>query len=867
MNVDLEQGIEGPVVSNDDAAQHVDDADIDLLFQRPYSTNRSTFAVVAVLLVLINSFGLHNFVATEIIESPPQGFSPTDIFRKHMNKSQNFSDTFVQRIEVHSAELRLRVNATFANESSRVAIVEASNADLIQAQLDDEHVARLQYDSMVSYLKGWTRAGNRIPYYSTVATKDQLIFETSLQLENGAIVKELGQDSLQLKRSLAARVEYDQEYLLNKTAGLIPNIIPDISASLIELPNLEEEIRGAVLAARDKVIGPLVAARHYCGDIYDSLKEKLVETQLGLMLIGVDYLTLLETVMQFYSILDSINFIGLDANLFPRIDLGSFPSPEFYTPDITVFPIKADFLAPLDASIALLEEALTALVREIVDRIDVQVDINAATIISQLVEALTPNDYHPPAIVYGKDGKVLSPSEAFHLDAKITANLTSQANKAPPLPVAFPETPPAIRDVKFDTAPLGLIQTSYQSILVQIPDLDKLFPPILKRLFQKLWEYWVLLEYVIFKIVAAMQAFYAFTEGTAVPEPVLDIRTRAEKRHQKKMKSSKWIKVCGFLSNQIIISIVQLLVATCLVGLLVLAGRQYYVQEFEPNCILSRKGTSTGNRLVGSAAYNQALSSGHERAIDLNVQSHLYMQQQCQLHSFKAYAGFNSQVLEFETSKAKTVVDAKRVQDIQLTVDTYTLCQQHELACQTPDAGFNCTLVGNPCTFVHANVQVSATLLHDVEYTCTYVESENMIVKETTALIQEELDVQEGWCVVEWYFLSWAWRLAYTIFGFTALRQAFNWTMSGLVLYNWTKLRPEKYKSNCTTDLDGHFTQPEYGDPEEWKKASTEYKLTKGRFAKLYIMGGVGVLFLYIAVILHTAEVSTSPVWFDGSNP
>jgi hypothetical protein len=158
-------------------------------------------------------------------------------------------------------------------------------------------------------------------------------------------------------------------------------------------------------------------------------------------------------------------------------------------------------------------------------------------------------------------------------------------------------------------------------------------------------------------------------------------------------------------------------------------------------------------------------------------------------------------------------------------------------------------------------------LLHDVEYTCTYVESENMIVKEMTELIQEELDVQEGWCVVEWYLLSWAWRFAYTVFGYAALRLAFNWIMAGLVLYHWTKLRPEKYKSNCTTDLDGNFTQPEYGDPEEWKKASMEYKLTKGRFAKLYIAGGVLVIFLYVAVILHTAEVSAAPVWFDGFDP
>jgi hypothetical protein len=110
-----------------------------------------------------------------------------------------------------------------------------------------------------------------------------------------------------------------------------------------------------------------------------------------------------------------------------------------------------------------------------------------------------------------------------------------------------------------------------------------------------------------------------------------------------------------------------------------------------------------------------------------------------------------------------------------------------------------------------------------------------VIVDNRRERLNEELEVQENWCLVEWWVIGHAWRALYVLVGFALLHKAFVLIQDGLIRFHWTRLIPEKYRSNCTTEVEGGFTQPEYSDPEEWKRASTEYKRTKNRYAGLSV--------------------------------
>jgi hypothetical protein len=171
-------------------------------------------------------------------------------------------------------------------------------------------------------LQAWSRVGKEeVPYFPNATDKDTFFLQTMLNLENGEIIKELAGEFISLSEQLAARDEYDVEYLQNKTSsGLLPTLIPDIVADV----DIGER---RVVRVYDGPIAELRPVQDYIADVYQSLSLQPLETEIAFeAVVAVNYYDALirRTVLRFYEILDSIYVIGLDSSLFPRVILTCF---------------------------------------------------------------------------------------------------------------------------------------------------------------------------------------------------------------------------------------------------------------------------------------------------------------------------------------------------------------------------------------------------------------------------------------------------------------------------------------------------------------------------------------------------------------
>jgi hypothetical protein len=191
-------------------------------------------------------------------------------------------------------------------------------------------------------------------------------------------------------------------------------------------------------------------------------------------------------------------------------------------------------------------------------------------------------------------------------------------------------------------------------------------------------------------------------EGTAISEPVLDIRTKAEQRQRKNQKKGKWRLLASFIYHPLVVPVARQLLFSVIAAVIILGGRSYFFHEFEQSCILSKNGTGTGHATILPWTETLALTDGIQRANDLNLQNHLYTQQQCQARVIHTYEAFQRQDFERNNTKARIQFYATRIQGIRQQVDTNALCQQHQLACQTGDVRFDSpileggAIVGNP---------------------------------------------------------------------------------------------------------------------------------------------------------------------------
>lgn len=837
------------------------------LFRHSYNRNRCLFAMIDVALLLLNSFWAHRQIAITIIAVPS-----VDIFSlpgQFQNSTKDFSNSFVAQLDADNAVIRKDINETLARETSRVEDLLSNNTEKLRARLREERTIRSEYNNKALYLQSWSRVGNTVPYQATVTQEDQLTLETALSLENGAIIQELAGDSISLTEQLRARYDYDVEYLRSKTVGLIPSLIPNITASL-QLPGLDADIRARVLITYKQLAAQLQPVRDYIAYYYESINLQLPETELAFSEISVKYELLIKTVRQFYEILDNINIVGFSGGIFPRIDIRikAFPHPASFLPDAIGFPGIIDFMKPFDDVLLRLENPFDKLAVDIFELVDLTLDAKVGEVVAALIAALSPDDYFPPTIDY--QGNDMSPSDALLLNGEITANLTTQANLLPN-PTIFVEEPSIkIPEIVFKAKDFEFARGVVDLFAWSMPNLD-IYVSLLREIFLFLWGYYVMVEVFFINIYRALRKVYEYFEGTAVPLPAIDLRTKAEKEDVKKRKRSKCNTALGYVFHPLIGKLVTQLIPLMILSAFIFAGCNYYVYEFHPNCVLSSTGTSIGNFAVGPFLYNQALAAGQEHAINLSLMNHVHIQEQCQLRSFSTYDAYQQQVVGYEESRFKSVRDLKGLQKIRELVDMDMLCEQHERACSGADPQLNCpiledgSIVGNPCDSVSSDTQIINEVLEVVEFNCDSVPQGELTLDGMRERVQQELEVEENWCVVEWWFLGHLGRVVFVLVGYIALYQSFRWIIDGLQTFYWHLLRPEWWKIQCTADRNGNFTQPEYSDPEAKAKCIREWEFVNRCLGASKLLLGISIFAAWVFIALATWHLQMVPSWYAGS--
>ena len=223
------------------------------LFRAPYNRNRVLFGLFDIVLILANSITLHRYIAQHIIKVP-ETETVLNIKSDLFNRTEQFSLNFLQYVEEKGAATRMSIETSLVNQSTALQTKVDANAGTVRLQLDQESEIRYTYATTADYLRAWTKGGNELPYHSSTTETEQVALATMLNLEDGTVVQELQRSSNDLKASLSARVQYDQEYLANKTNAIV-EALPQLRARF-EPP----DIRKGVLTIVDETKLPFVTA-------------------------------------------------------------------------------------------------------------------------------------------------------------------------------------------------------------------------------------------------------------------------------------------------------------------------------------------------------------------------------------------------------------------------------------------------------------------------------------------------------------------------------------------------------------------------------------------------------------------------------
>eukprot|EP00543_Licmophora_paradoxa_P002754 CAMPEP_0202445508 /NCGR_PEP_ID=MMETSP1360-20130828/4319_1 /ASSEMBLY_ACC=CAM_ASM_000848 /TAXON_ID=515479 /ORGANISM="Licmophora paradoxa, Strain CCMP2313" /LENGTH=844 /DNA_ID=CAMNT_0049061805 /DNA_START=61 /DNA_END=2595 /DNA_ORIENTATION=+ len=834
------------------------------LFQAPYNTNRLLIALLEVSLLLLNSFALHQYTASKIIDIP-QTKHLLDNLRHFNNRTQTVSDSLIDEIEQQNQQIRTEINATFQRRFDYTMTRIQHNELIVTKIVQEEKIQRAQHGSVADYLQAWDRARNPIPYLETATEDDMTLLETTFFLQNSDTVQDLSSQYQELESSIHASVDYHLEYLHNLT-GRPLDFLEHIQHKL-QAPNL----RGAALDLpledfRDNLIRSLQEIRENFQIQYEFLKARLEEAQLAFEELAMTYQALYDLVVSLNAALRKIHLgtLGFTSAVVPDIDLNLFPPVELYRPDIVALPSVDFVLQPLDDLIIQLDADFDVLGDEILASLQNAITSNLQQIYNEFAKILLLDDYDPPPIIFR--GLLLSLQDALSVQSELNLNITHQVT-LPSVPYISDVPPINIPPVTpFADVSLSFARPSIDLLSWRIPDLGE---------YVLLWDeilvwvamYWSIIEPFVINVYRALKRLFEYFEGTAVPLPVIDLRTVEEKIEKKKQsqKSKLQDALAVFFDPVITFVVTRVIPVTIFIGL-VMVGCNYFINEYSPNCIQSNKGTSIGNDLIGPIIYNRAANGAESRATELSVENHAYIQSECQTHYASSYDTYNEQVIQYSTSKEQAKHFATRIALVQRTVDLKALCDQYTAACKTKDSNFICPLhddnshVMSPCSFETFTTKLSSAELLDPLQPCDDLPDGNVAHPNLDVL---RISPQESWCEVEWWLLSRGWRIAYVFGSYIIFFLSFSLLMDGIQVFQWRRFRPEEYHIQCTSTRSGKFTQPDYSDESAKAMAIEEWEQSNRIVGFLKLAAGIVLLLGWVALITITFYTNTTPIWKD----
>jgi hypothetical protein len=824
--------------------------------------NRCVFAIFDISLLLLNSFWAHRQVAVAIISLPV-----IDVLKlpsKFRNDTQSFSKELLEEINRKNAAIRWNINETLEQKTIHINNMAQKSTEKLQARKDEEKFIKNSYFQKVTFLQAWSRMGNTIPYLSNSTRDQQLVLETLLNLENGAMVDDIVNQSTDLSNQFSARYEYDSEYLRNKTSGLLPNLIQKLSVSF-QLPSLRMDIHSRIMQSYMEVLEELKPVRNYIAHGYDSISKQLHLTELAIETIAIPYDELLNAIRHFYEILDGVHVFGFDPNVFPRLDLRDFPPSVYFFPDSIQFPSTPDFMYPFDEVILQLQLPFEHLAVDISNLVDITVDAKVNGIILELMDALSLDDYFPPSI--SLQGVSLSIPDALQISRELTDSLTIQANRFPSPPKISEPPPFEFPQVVYEPQNMDFARPVTDLFTWTMPATNSMLL-ILRDIIVFIWNYYLMVQVFCINIYRAMRRALEYYEGTAVPLPVVDLRTKAEQVDAARNSRNRLKILVSYVFHPMVGSFFTQLIPFIILAAIISAWSIYYFKEFHPNCVLTSTGTNIGNMAVGPMLYNRALAAGQRHAGDLTVQNQAYIYEECQKRSVIVFDVYRQQVITYEESRTNAMFYLSVLDRISSMVDLDNLCVEYTLACSGLNFTRKCPILEypsillNPCDFVNVKVETMQDVLDSIDFRCDDVSPGDLSLTGARKRVKEQLQVAENWCIVEWWFLGYLWRCSHIVAGYFLFSSAFYCIIEGLRLLLWNSFRPTWWTIECTADQDGVFTQPEYSDTEAKKNAIREWKFGHYFEAIVRLVFGISLCTGWVVQCFVTWRFNMVPSWY-----
>jgi hypothetical protein len=828
--------------------------------------NRCLFAIFDISLLLLNSFWTHRQVAVAIITLPV--IDILTIPSKLRNDTQSFSEQLIDEVNSKNDVIQLKINETLEQKTIYINTLAQKNREKILKRKNEEELMSHSYFQKITFLQAWSRIGNSIPYNFNSTREQQIVLETLLNLENRAVVEEIAHQSTDLTNQLSARYEYDLEYLHNKTYGLVPKVIQKISLSF-QIPSLRMDIHNRILKSYMEVLEKLKIVRNYIADVYDSLTKQLLLTELAFENISIHYDQLLNAIRHFYELLDGIDVIGFDPNLFPRLDLDEFPPSAYFLPDSIQFPPTPDFMYPFDKIILELQFPFDQLVVDLSDLVDLTVDAKVNEIMTYLMDALSLDDYFPPSISF--QGVSLSVPDALQLSREFTDRLTIQANKYPSPPKISEPPPLELPHVVYEPQNMDFTRPVTELFALTIPAVNPLLL-LLRDIVLLIWNYYLLIEVFCINIYRAMRRAYEYYEGTAVPLPIVDLRTKAEQEDEVRNSRNRLNLLASYLFHPMVGSFFTQLIPFIFLASIISAWSIYYFEEFHPNCVETSKGTSIGNMAIAPLLYNRALAAGQRHAGDLTVKNQAYVYDECQKRSFLMFDLYRQQTTIYEESRTKSIFHLSILDQIRNIINLDELCVQNSAACSGLDFTWKCpmhenaSMNVNPCDFMNVKPETMNDTLDSINFGCDDISSGDLSLTGARKRVKEQLQVAENWCIVEWWFLGYLWRFSHVVAGYFVFNCALYCIIEGLRLLLWKRFRPAWWTIECTANQDGVFTQPEYSDTEAKKQAIREWKFGHYCEAIVRLLFGISLCIGWVLLCFITWHFNMVPSWYIESN-
>ena len=705
-------------------------------------------------------------------------------------------------------------------QRSTIATLRASN-DLVldKVEQDNQELAKSIQDT-VDFLRTWSKAGNDIPYQASFTKTEQREFETVYGLHKNDQAPLLGllSESQVLRTSLKEWIRYNENYLANKTQGLT-NLVPTVKVSLDHSLEIDHAVRQVVKSSRDKLVAAFLTLRAHYAELYKALTVQLKDTRASLDAISQAYDRLVNFAIRVSSFASTIPIPS--GKVFPTIKLTDFPPSDFFKPNFAGVPRLELYLAEFDLFLLDINVSFDDLDDGIILEIYRILSNGTNAVVEKILNLASQTDYFPPAIQLGE--VMLSPVQAMDTLGSIEENLALKVNVNVDTedPDLFVDIPPFdVPAIDVDNQAVNKFQSAVDLFFVQTPSFD--IPPWVLRAMK-------VLNILIFGSVGfflnlglrALFQILRYWGGSAIPTPVVEMRTKAEKElEEKRSKTTATallltrVQILHFVSTSPKY-ILSAIVFACVMAVVV--SRE--VNQFHPLCINSLNGTALSQKTLSPLYMNRALQASQLELTRHNNDVHAFAQQQCQREGIASSVLWREQANRFSTMQQQSTVNAQHTSRIPKALNDTALCDDFEAKCGGLKVLKGLCLrkdgsaILSPCS-IRPLVEALQDPLKASLFNCSEVPVNYLQLNNTDVVDPQKFS--KVTCTFESAVWSHYWLSIYLLVSYILLHICMRpLVVDGLRSVLRRYLGPQLFHLNITTDETGAFTQPEYDDAKE----------------------------------------------------